>query len=128
MVFECDEVLTGGGRPFSVFTPYRNAWLKQLQPSHLTPHDVDTHAGALRPPPAALYKGIPRLRAIGFEPTHLAALGIVPGMHGGARLFADFKRRIDRYKDARDYPAVKGPSYLSVHLRFGTVSIRELVA
>ena len=31
-----------------------------------------------------------------------------------------------RYRDARDFPAKKGPSYLSVHLRFGTISIREL--
>ena len=38
-----------------------------------------------------------------------------------------FRKRIDSYRDARDYPAVKGPSYLSVHIRFGTVSIRELV-
>ena len=49
-------------------------------------------------------------------------------MTGGAALFADFRKRIDRYRDARDFPAVKGPSYLSVHLRFGTVSIRELAA
>jgi deoxyribodipyrimidine photo-lyase len=32
------------------------------------------------------------------------------------------------YKDTRDFPAVKGPSYLGVHLRFGTVSIRQLAA
>jgi deoxyribodipyrimidine photo-lyase len=31
-----------------------------------------------------------------------------------------------QYKAARDLPAIKGPSYLSVHLRFGTISIREL--
>jgi deoxyribodipyrimidine photo-lyase len=42
-------------------------------------------------------------------------------------LLADFLRRIDRYADTRDFPAVKGPSYLSVYLRFGTVSIRTLV-
>jgi len=49
-------------------------------------------------------------------------------MRGGAALFADFRDRIDAYRDTRDFPALKGPSYLSVHLRFGTVSIRELVA
>ena len=47
-------------------------------------------------------------------------------MRGGAALFADFRERIDDYREARDFPAVKGPSYLSVHLRFGTVSVREL--
>jgi deoxyribodipyrimidine photo-lyase len=39
---------------------------------------------------------------------------------------ADFWPRIDHYDHARNFPAVKGPSYLSVHLRFGTVSIRQL--
>jgi deoxyribodipyrimidine photo-lyase len=34
---------------------------------------------------------------------------------------------MDRYAATRDFPAAKGPSYLSTHLRFGTVSIRELV-
>jgi deoxyribodipyrimidine photo-lyase len=53
---------------------------------------------------------------------------MVPGMRGGAARYADFKRRIARYRDARDFPAVKGPSYLAVHLRFGTVSTRTLVA
>ena len=49
-------------------------------------------------------------------------------MSGGRRRFREFQKRIDRYAEARDYPAGNGPSRLSVHLRFGTVSIRELVA
>jgi deoxyribodipyrimidine photo-lyase len=49
-------------------------------------------------------------------------------MTGGARLLEDFLERIDRYQETRDYPAQKGPSYLSVHLRFGTVSVRQLAA
>jgi deoxyribodipyrimidine photo-lyase len=48
-------------------------------------------------------------------------------MQGGSALVLDFTTRISHYKDARDFPAVKGVSYLSVHNRFGTVSIRELV-
>jgi len=55
-------------------------------------------------------------------------MALPAGMSGAKQLFADFKRRIDAYAQQRDYPALKGPSYLSVHLRFGTVSIRELVA
>ncbi len=128
VVFECDEVLSQAGRPFSVFTPYRNAWLKALTPAHLRPRVVAPDAGALAPPPATLRAGVPTLSALGFRRTNLAALGVVPGMDGGAALFGDFCERIDRYREARDYPAVRGPSYLSVHLRFGTVSIRELAA
>lgn len=41
-------------------------------------------------------------------------------------MFGDFKSRIDSYEEARNFPAVRGPSYLSVHLRFGTISTREL--
>ena len=73
---------------------------------------------------ALLY--IANTRSLGFEHTNLHALKIPTGMRGGAQLFTDFLERIEHYKNARDYPSVKGPSYLSVHLRFGTVSIRHL--
>ena len=48
-------------------------------------------------------------------------------MSGAAHLLDDFMTRIDRYDEQRNFPGVKGPSYLSTHLRFGTVSIRSLV-
>ena len=47
-------------------------------------------------------------------------------MSGGKLLVEDFKERVAFYKKTRDFPAIKGVSYLSVHLRFGTVSIRQL--
>jgi deoxyribodipyrimidine photo-lyase len=123
VIFERDELLTGAGRPFSVFTPYRNAWLKALTPFHLRSYEVAKYLGALASPPAA---AIPPLRALGFAPGDLDQLKVPVGASGGRLLFDDFRARIDGYRDARDYPAVRGPSYLSVHLRFGTVSIREL--
>ncbi|MEO8675421.1 MAG: deoxyribodipyrimidine photo-lyase [Casimicrobiaceae bacterium] len=128
VIFEGDEIRTQGGNPFRVFTPYRNAWLKALTPRDVASHAIDLYAGRLARPPAGSAEGVPSLEAIGFERTNLAALKVTPGMHGGAALFAEFRERIDAYRDARDFPAVKGPSYLSVHLRFGTVAIRELVA
>ncbi len=124
VIFDTDEVMAQSGAPFRVFTPYRAAWLRRL-----APRDVESCAtsGDFAMPPAELDGGVPDLAALGFERTNLSALGVVPGMRGGAARFADFRDRIDRYRETRDYPAVKGPSYLSVHLRFGTVSIRELV-
>jgi deoxyribodipyrimidine photo-lyase len=124
VIFERDEVLTGAGRPFSVFTPYKNAWLKALTPFHLRSYEVSKYTGALAPPPVPA--AIPSLQALGFARSDLDELKIVAGSRGGQRLFDDFKARIDPYREARDYPAVRGPSYLSVHLRFGTASIREL--
>src|SRR5262249_23134016 len=127
VIFECDEVRTQQGTSFSVFTPYKRAWLASLTPGHLAPHSVDRQPGALAMPPT-LSGDVPALEALGVERTNLHELGIPTGMSGGAKLFGNFKRRIDRYRDLRDYPARKGPSYLSVHLRFGTISIRELAA
>jgi deoxyribodipyrimidine photo-lyase len=124
VIFERDELLTGAGRPYSVFTPYRNAWLKALTPFHLRSYEVQKHLGALAAPPVTA--AIPSLPSLGFVPTDLDALKVAAGAGGGRALFDEFKARIDRYREARDYPAVRGPSYLSVHLRFGTVSIREL--
>lgn len=124
VIFEREEVLTAAGTPFSVFTPYKNAWLKKLMSDRLQAYPVDPRAGQL----AELSTPIPGLQDMGFESTHLRELKLPTGMSGGAQLFGDFLQRIDRYQQTRDFPALKGPSYLSVHLRFGTVSIRQLTA
>jgi len=124
VIFERDEVLTGAGRPFSVFTPYKNAWLKAMTPLHLRSYAAQKYLAALAPPP--LEAALPPLETLGFARSDLATLKVPAGASGGQALFEDFKTRIDRYREARDYPAVRGPSYLSAHLRFGTVSIREL--
>ena len=130
VIVERSEVLTGAGTPYSVFTPYKNAWLKSLTPFLLEAYPVAAHAGALAPVgpglPAGCTAGLPALEVLGFERTNLRELGIPTGASGAHRLLDDFLDRIDDYEDARNFPAVKGPSYLSVHLRFGTVSIREL--
>ena len=124
VIFEKNEVLTKSATPFSVFTPYKRAWLATLNAFYLKPYPVEKYAANLAPPPPG--EVLPTLADIGFVPTNLAEVGIVPGMAAGRRLFDDFQKRIGRYKTARDFPARKGVSYLSVHLRFGTVSIREL--
>jgi deoxyribodipyrimidine photo-lyase len=125
VIFARDEVLTGAGRPFSVFTPYKNAWLKKLAPFYVKAYPVDLDPSRLVPvPPTAL----PTLAQLGFAPTNLRELQIPLGASGADRLLDDFLTRIDGYDEARNFPAVRGPSYLSVHLRFGTVSIRRLAA
>jgi len=124
VVFERSEVLTQSGGSFSVFTPYKNAWLKKLTPFYLSAYPVRRHAAALAPRPEG--EGVPTLEAIGFERTNLHQLKLPSGPGGAQELLDDFLERIDRYHDTRDFPAVKGPSYLSTHLRFGTVSIRRL--
>ncbi|VWX57450.1 Deoxyribodipyrimidine photo-lyase [Burkholderiales bacterium 8X] len=125
-IFERDEVLTQAGQPYSVFTPYKRAWLAKLDAFFLKPYPTRGHADALAPIPEAHRAEVPTLEDIGFEKTNLEALEIPTGTQGGAALFEDFFGRIERYDHARNYPALRGPSYLGVHLRFGTVSIRQL--
>ena len=128
VVFERQEVLTLAGNPYTVFTPYKNAWLKKVQAQDLVPHPVAEHAAALAPRPQAFQKPVPTLPDIDFETVDLTALHYKSGVSGAQSLLEDFLHRIDRYEETRNFPAVKGPSYLSVHLRFGTVSIRQLAA
>jgi deoxyribodipyrimidine photo-lyase len=120
--FRKDEVLTLAGGPFSVFTPYKNAWLKRLARAG--------GAGAVRDAPhAARWRRprprLPTLAELGFEPKNRRPLP--PGMSGAAPCSTPScrasplrpRRAISRRSTAR--------RYLSVHLRFGTLSVRHLV-
>ena len=126
VVFERQEVMTQSGTAFSVFTPYKNAWLRKVNDFYLKAYPVERYAQQLAPRPEALRQPVPRLSDLDFEATNLKALHMPTGESGGQALLADFLHRIDEYGHRRDFPAVKGPSYLSVHLRFGTVSVRQL--
>ena len=125
-VFERSELLTQAGTPYTVFTPYKNAWLRKVDRFYLASYQVRLHPGSLAPLPDSVAKGVPSLAALGFGPSEQASLPVPPGTSGAQALWLDFQRRMDAYDQARDYPAVKGPSYLGVHLRFGTLSVREL--
>jgi deoxyribodipyrimidine photo-lyase len=92
VIFEKDEVLTQAGGAFSVFTPYKNAWLKRLaaHPEALDAFDTAPWAGALAPAPKG--QRLPTLEELGFqshpEPVEPA------GMSGAAQLLDAFLQRI----------------------------------
>ncbi|MEP6607113.1 MAG: deoxyribodipyrimidine photo-lyase [Burkholderiaceae bacterium] len=124
VIFEKSEILSGDGRPFSIFTAYKNRWLQRVSAADLAEADTRIHANRLiaAPDPGPT----PTLAQLGFAPTNLDDLPLPTGEAGAASMFEDFKSRIDNYGAARNYPAIRGPSYLSVHLRFGTISTRSL--
>ncbi len=126
VIFERSEILTGSGKPYSVFTPYRTAWLNKLDDFYLKAYPVERHAASLAAAPPGAAPGVPTLAELGFAATNLESLKVHGGGAGAQILLDDFLGRMDEYDTAREYPAVKGPSYLGVHLRFGTVSIRRL--
>ena len=124
VVFSRDEVQTLAKKPFSVFTPYKNAWLKKLKDFYLQAYPSESYLAHLAPPESSA--PLPTLEDLGFAPTNLKDLQIAAGMDGAADTLDAFLEHIDRYREARDFPAVRGVSYLSVHNRFGTISIRKL--
>lgn len=125
-LLERSEVLTQGGHPYSVFTPYKKAWLQKIDAYQLKSYAVEKHVHRLAPRPPAHCREVPTLASLGFKRTNLAQLQLPAGASGAQRMFEDFLGRIQHYDSTRDFPAVKGPSYLSVHLRFGTISVRQL--
>jgi deoxyribodipyrimidine photo-lyase len=127
VIFEGREVLTQSGNPYGVYTPYWRAWNARLGDTPAHSFDCNTHAQRLAARPTEYQYDVPSLVQLGFEPTNLKDLAIPTGMQGAATLLEGFWPRMDHYTQTRDFPAVKGPSYLSVHLRFGTVSVRQLV-
>ena len=127
VIYEARELLTQSAKPYSVFTPYLRAWLARLEADGLPGCDAPGLAQGLADRPRAHARTIPTLADLGFLPSNLSQLGIPCGMSGAAHLLEDFFPRMTHYQEWRDFPAIKGPSYLGVHLRFGTISVRSLV-
>ena len=124
VIFEEKEILTQNSTPYTVFTPYKNNHLKKIFNEGITQFDCESYKNNL-----AKFKFGPllTLKTIGFEETNLSAINLTAGTKGGLILIEDFKKRIQNYDVNRNFPGTKGVSYLSVHNRFGTISIRHLV-
>lgn len=123
VLFEQDEVLTQAGKPYGVFTPYKNAHLAKLNAFYLQAYPVRKYLPSLA---RCAPEPMPALESMGFARTNLQEMRLPVGLAGAQQLLNDFLQRIDQYHEARNFPAVKGVSYLSVHLRFGTISIRQV--
>ncbi|MBL7958395.1 MAG: deoxyribodipyrimidine photo-lyase [Flavobacteriales bacterium] len=112
-IFERSEVMKDDGAPYTVYTPYMRKWRAQFTQDMAAPFLSE---GLL----SRLWKSaplpLPSLEEIGFRTTDLH----VPP----TTLSEDL---LSKYEHARDLPAVNGTSRMSAHLRFGTVSVRELV-
>jgi deoxyribodipyrimidine photo-lyase len=112
VIFEKDEVTKDNGEPYTVYTPYSRKWKEKLNSFYLQPYPTEKYFGNFyKHAPIA----IPTLIDIGFEPAQPDVVS--------AQLNEDIARQYDK---TRDFPAIQGTTRLSVHLRFGTVSIRKL--
>ena len=113
VIFEKSEITKDDGLPYVVYTPYSNKWkakfkdikLENFQSELLLNNVVDHKYPFLS------------LQEIGFETSEIK----IPN-------FDVSQKVIDNYESTRNFPSVNGTSYLGVHLRFGSVSIRKMVA
>ncbi len=114
VIFEKDEVLKDDGRPYTVFTPYSRKWKATVNDFYLKSYSNKKYFANFFKQPL---KSIPSLEEMNFKPAGLP----FPGKEWQGAI-------IRNYKEQRDIPSVQGTSRLSVHLRFGTTSIRVLAA
>lgn len=114
VIFQKGEVLKDDGDPYVVYTPYSKKWKAALKDFHLKPYPTEKYF-------KNFYKQdeikLPSLKSLGFNEIN----------------YYTVKPKLDKdiaktYNKTRDYPAQEGTTRLSVHLRFGTVSIRKLAA
>ncbi len=111
VIFEKDEVVKDDGNPYTVYTPYQRKWYQKLTPFHLKAYPNKKYfQNFYKTGPLA----IPSLQQIGFEKSE--------------RKFppVNYKNHIADYAEKRNFPAIRGTTHIGLHLRFGTVSIREL--
>ncbi len=112
VIFEKNEVIKDDGKPYTVFTPYSRKWKAVLKDFHLKSYPTQKY----------------------FKNFHLQAAQPIPALSdmGFTNIDKPFPSKelneqlIIKYQQQRNFPALAGTSKLGVHLRFGTVSIRQI--
>lgn len=114
VIFEKAEITKDDGKPYTVFTPYSRKWKAVLTDSHLSSYPSEKYT-----------KNLVQTN----QPSELISLS---SMGFGEDQLIEFpsnewkKDLIQGYDATRNFPSLDGTSKLGVHLRFGTISIREL--
>jgi len=111
-VFEKGDVLKDDGKPYVVFTPYKRRWMAKLTPEYYQAFETEKYFVNFL---EQTNKSIISLADMGFIKSKL--------------VFPDqsYQNILNNYGVDRDFPAKEATSQISVHLRFGTISIRELI-
>ena len=115
VIFEKAEVTRPNGEPYTVFTPYSNKWIEKLKQNDEYLHLWNSEFYLYNLLEKKIESNI-TLEALGFEPT----------IHNWSKFNISSLNLAD-YSKTRDFPALNNTSRVSVHLRFGTVSVRKLV-
>ena len=111
-IFEKNEILSGAGTPYTVFTPYSRKWKEKVNAFYLKSYPNEKYFNNFLKTDKI---EMPSLADMGFQSTST----VFPKKEVRENI-------VKNYAEKRDFPATEGTTRLSVHLRFGTVSIREL--
>ena len=123
VIYEKDEVKTKTDGFYKVFTPYKNQWLAHLSTNKIENYDTNlTNLGTVNEESSIHEDRWYKLLGFNEQKT------ILPGgrQHGLNQLL-QFNKNINEYDKNRDYPGLNQTSNLSPYLRFGCLSIREVV-
>lgn len=112
VIFEKSEVVKDDGKPYVVYTPYSNKWKENFKKINLTTYNSEAHLDKIAPH-SYPFLG---LNEIGFQRSKIA---VTP--------FDVSESLIDNYEATRNFPAMNKTSYLGIYLRFGAVSVRQMV-
>ncbi|WP_075603642.1 cryptochrome/photolyase family protein [Saccharicrinis aurantiacus] len=107
VIFEKYEIVKADGNPYTVYTPYKNKWLSEYNGVRILPNiQFDNFCPVSFP--------FPLIEDIGFKISRICV--------------EDYNiNALDNYAIHRDYPILNATSKLGVHLRFGTISIRQVL-
>lgn len=114
VIFEKNEVLKNDGLPYTVFTPYMRKWKETLNDFYLKAYPTEKYTSNLLQ--TSENNAVPTLAEMGFESKQTV---VFPKKEAA-------RTTLEKYHETRDIPAIEGTSKLSLHLRFGTISIRAL--
>jgi deoxyribodipyrimidine photo-lyase len=111
VIFEKEEIVKSDGLPYTVYTPFKNKWLEKYRTiAPVLEYDAVPYFSSFFSSNFAF----PSIEDIGFEPSQI-------------KVKPHNLKLVANYHETRDFPALDSTSYLSPHLRFGTVSVRKLV-
>lgn len=113
VIFEKSEVTKEDGTPYVVYTPYANKWKENFKRVKLTHYKSEDYINTI------ISHNYPflSLNDIGFQPS---SIKVTP--------FDVSANLIDNYEATRNFPALNKTSYLGIYLRFGAVSVRQMIS
>ena len=109
VIFAKKEIIKTDGTPYTIFTPYKNKWIKMFKTELLEKYNSERGTSFLK-----IRLAFPKLSELGFHRSNITVKNYDLG-------------NFEDYEKMRNFPALDKTSHLSPHLRFGTISIRKII-